>query len=91
MWSSNPKNFATAFFRKHFTLTEAAIGYIRAVLDDEGDIYINGTLALKDTIANGTDITAGNITQYLRVGENVMLCGYLIVVEVVKQCNLNWK
>lgn len=72
MWSANPKNNATAYFRKHFILPYIATGTIRAVLDDEGDIYINGQLVLRDTIADGRDLTSGDVTQYLHPGENVI-------------------
>ena len=47
-------------------------GSVRAVIDDTGDIYINGNLALSDIINSGDDLTNGDVSQYLQLGNNVI-------------------
>lgn len=72
MWTTNPVEWGTAYFRKHFYLPFGNQGSVRAVFDDTGDVYINGNLVLSDTINNGDNLVTSDVTNFLHIGDNVI-------------------
>lgn len=72
MWSPNPVEWGTAYFRKHVYLPDNYFGKIRAVLDDTGEIFVNGTLVLTDNLNSGNELVSGDVSAFLHTGDNVI-------------------
>src|SRR3989338_7291068 len=74
MWASNPVQGESIYFRKKFTLTGPPRGaIIQAVFDDDGDVYVNGSLVLHDRsgTVNMTPLEQ-DVTSLLHEGDNVI-------------------
>lgn len=73
IWSKNPSEFQTAYFRKTFTLdTFQKVEVIRGGFDDDGELYVNGTKVYNDSSGTATAFGPIDITQYLKQGKNVI-------------------
>lgn len=72
IWTQNPINRSTAYFRKTFTLSSLGKRLVRALFDDDGDIYINGTLVLSNHDGHVSGVSYVDVSPYLVVGENVI-------------------
>ena len=72
MWVNNPVEWGTAYFRKNFFLSNQMSGFIRVVMDDTGDVYVNGNLVLSDSFNTGNELLSGDVTSYLNDGDNVI-------------------
>lgn len=82
IWANTPDQGNTpAYFRKVFLLDSLpTFGYLgsdtptdyRNVVDDDAQIYVNGHLVVDDTNSGATFIPATEITQFLRLGPNLL-------------------
>lgn len=72
MWTQNPVSGSVAYFRKIFTLSSLGKGLVRALFDDDGDIYINGNLVLSSHNGFVEGVQYADISQYLQVGTNII-------------------
>jgi len=59
--------------RNVFTLTDLPLtAFLHGAFDDDGEIYINGNLVLVDNDDQATDLSIGDITPYLVMGDNLI-------------------
>lgn len=71
IWSSNLAD--TAYFRHKFVLDGPVLSALmNGVIDDDGQIYVNGTLVWEDINGAYTDFTNLNIAPYLHKGTNLI-------------------
>ena len=65
--------WSTGYFRKTFNLVgNPTSGSVRVVLDDDGDLYVNGNLALADHDGHVAGIGQVDISPYLVSGANTV-------------------
>lgn len=72
MWAQLPKAKETAYFRKVFTVEDRIQkATLKVGFDDDGDVYINGTLVLTDNsgLTEKTPLVA-DVTSFLKQGTN---------------------
>lgn len=74
MWGPNPTSGETIYFRKTITIPSFQTALFRAVFDDDGEIYVNGTLVYQDHsgMVNTPPIVTGDITKYFSTGDNTI-------------------
>jgi hypothetical protein len=73
MWTQTPVSGSTAYFRKTFSLNSLPQkALLRALFDDDGDIYINGNLVLSSHNGSVEGVQETEVTSYLTIGNNVV-------------------
>lgn len=72
MWTQDPQQHQTVYFRKTFDLSSHSFGKLRVVFDDNGEVYINGYLVLSNHDANDAGIFTKNVSGFLHEGTNVI-------------------
>lgn len=76
--------WSTGYFRKTFNLgTIPSSGSVRIIVDDDGDLYINGNLVISDHDGHIAGIDSMDISPYLVAGENVIA---LKVIDSASGC-----
>lgn len=72
MWASHPKNHDKVYFRKTLSLSDVPkSAFLRVVMDDDGEVFINGQSVLKST-DGVVGFSEGEVGKYLRKGENTI-------------------
>lgn len=65
--------WSIGYFRKIFYLPASpSSGTVRVVLDDDGDLYINGNLVISDHDGHVAGISQADVSSYLESGKNVL-------------------
>lgn len=73
MWTQTPINGSTVYFRRTFNLSGAPQrAFVRTLFDDDGDIYINGTLVVTSHNSFVEGVQYADVTQYVNIGTNVI-------------------
>jgi len=74
MWAPNPLQGESVYFRKKFVLNEKPDkAVVETVFDDDGDVYVNGTLVRRDRSGTVNEqVFENDVTTLLQSGENVI-------------------
>ncbi len=83
MWATKPKNYDKVYFRKTLSISDVPkSAYLKVVMDDDGEVFINGQSALK-SFDGVVGYSEGEVGQYLRKGENTI---ELMVIDTYGVC-----